>query len=293
MLVLMSTRTYAEPNAEAIEAWDTVLFDKFSKFRHLVSDGLGGHGVVALDRHPPAEGARVLDVGCGFGDTTLDLARRVGARGEAVGVDGSARFVESARRSAQSAGVANARFFEGDVQRCDLGGPFDHAFARFGTMFFANPVAALRNVRGALREGGLFCMVVWRRREDNPWICFAEEIVRPIVPVPEEHDAPTCGPGPFSMAGADTVTDQMLAAAFREVALERVDLPICIGKDADEAVDFALSLGPAGEIMRLAGEEGERQRPVIEKALRERFAERAEPAGIFAGSSAWVVTGRA
>ena len=83
-------------NAEAIEAWNTVLYEKFSRFRQIVTAGLGLHGARALERHSPAQGARVLDVGCGFGDTTLEIARRVGASGEAVGVDAAERFIRGA-----------------------------------------------------------------------------------------------------------------------------------------------------------------------------------------------------
>src|SRR5581483_4427821 len=119
---------------------------------------------------PPPPGGRVLDIGCGFGDTTQRLAQLVGPEGEAVGVDVSPRFIEASRREAEEAGVANARFFAADVQTADdLGGPYDHAFSRMGTMFFANPVVALRGVRAALRPGARLVMVVWRRREDNEW----------------------------------------------------------------------------------------------------------------------------
>src|SRR5207245_4741020 len=115
-----------------------------------------------------------------------------------------APFIETARREAGEAGAANVRFSLADVQTDALGGPYDLAFSRFGTMFFANPVAALRNVRGALAPGARLVMIVWRRREDNDWLYRAQTIVEQIVSRPEEYDEPTCGPGPFSMAGADT-----------------------------------------------------------------------------------------
>jgi ubiquinone/menaquinone biosynthesis C-methylase UbiE len=184
-------------NAEAIEAWNTVLFEKFSRFREIVTTGLGAHGQALIARHPPRSGARVLDVGCGFGDLTTELAARVGGAGQAVGVDAAARFVDAARGEASAAGVRNATFEVRDVEREPLGGPFQHAFSRFGTMFFASPVAALRNVARALAPDGELAMVVWRRREDNPWVHLAEERVRALVAEPEEHRAVTCGPARF------------------------------------------------------------------------------------------------
>ena len=199
-----STETRWGPgvNAEAIQAWDGPLFDRFVKFRHIVTTGLGAHGNEALRLHPPQEGQRVLDVGCGFGDTTQQIAALVGPSGEATGVDAAHNFIEAATREAEEAGVENASFFVADVQTDPLGGPYDAAFSRMGTMFFISPVAALRNVCKSLVPGGQLTSVVWRRREDNHWLHRAQQIVEEIVQRPEEYDEPTCGPGPFSMANA-------------------------------------------------------------------------------------------
>ena len=98
-----------------------------------------------------------------------------------------------------------------------FGAEFDYAFSRMGTMFFANPVAALRNVREALAPGGLLNMVVWRRKLDNEFLHRAEEVVAEYLDEPEESDAPRCGPGPFSMANADTVTDVLVHAGFEDI----------------------------------------------------------------------------
>src|SRR3954467_3979649 len=213
-------------NAEAIEAWDGPLFDRFFRYREIFTTGLGAHGERALELSPPQEGQRVLDIGCGFGDTTQRIAELVWPEGEALGVDAAANFIEAARTEAAEEGVENARFEVRDVQLDDLGGPYDYAFSRMGTMFFANPVAALRNVRGALEPGSRLVMVVWRRREDNDWLFRAQTITEGIVSRPEEYDEPTCGPGPFSMSGADTTTDILVHAGFEDVELHRCDLPI-------------------------------------------------------------------
>lgn len=279
-----------DANAEAIEAWNTVLFDKFVRFKPLLTTGLAGHGDAVLARHPPAPGAHVLDLGCGFGDTTLQIARIVGREGKAVGVDAAARFVEGARKEAEEQGLGNAEFLVADVQSEPLGGPYDLAFSRMGTMFFASPLGAMRNVRRSLVPGGRLCMAVWRKREDNPWIHDAERAVREIVPEPEKHDQPTCGPGPFSMAGADTVSEILVHAGFTRVTLERHDIPILIGRDMDEALAFAMALGPAGEILRLAGEDGERHRPAVVRALRAALEPYATADGVRAPSSAWIVS---
>jgi SAM-dependent methyltransferase len=280
-------------NAEAIQAWDGPLYDRFVRFRHIVVAGLAIHGEEALRLFPPQPGQRVLDIGCGFGDTTQDIARMVGPEGEAVGVDAAARFMEDAREEAAAAGVENARFEIADVQADDLGGPYDMAFSRMGTMFFANPVAALRNVRSSLVPGGRLVMVVWRRREDNPWMYRAQTIVERIVSRPEEYDEPTCGPGPFSMAGADTTSDILVHAGFADIALRRCDLPILVGNDVDEAMDLAMALGPAGEILRLQGDRAAHLHGKVRDALREGLSEFAGPDGLRAQASTWIVSATA
>lgn len=283
-----------EENAVIIEAWNTVLFDKFCRFKHLLTDGLSMHSHEALDRHPYPPGARVLDVGCGFGDSTRMIAERTGASGQAAGVDCAKSFVAAAERETMELGPKNATFFVADVQLDDLRGPYDFVFSRFGTMFFTAPGAALRNIRGALKRGGELCMIVWRRREDNPWLHEAELCVRNIVPVVshEETGQVHCGPGPFSMAGPDMVSTMLRGAGYSRIGFERFDADICIGKDVAEATEFAMALGPAGEIIRLAGDEGEKHKPEVVAALRETLSQFARDDGVWAPSSTWFITAR-
>lgn len=275
-----------------VQAWNTVLFDKFCRFRHLLVDGLARHSDAALVGCAFAPGMRVLDVGCGFGDSTLRIARSVAPSGEAVGMDCADNFIRICESDGRAAGVRNAHFFVGDAQWDDLGSAYDHAFARFGTMFFESPGAAMRNVRGALKPGGTFTQIVWRKREDNPWLHEAELRVKAIVPVvdPERSNQVHCGPGPFSMAGADMASTMLRAAGFERIAFERHDCDICIGRDLAEAIEFAMALGPAGEVMRLAGEASERLKPQVIAALEEAFAAFSRADGVWAPSSTWFIT---
>jgi ubiquinone/menaquinone biosynthesis C-methylase UbiE len=285
----------ANENAVVVEAWNTILFEKFYRFRHLLTVGLGAHSDAAFAQRPFGEGARVLDLGCGFGDTTMQIARAVGTEGSAVGVDCADNFVAAAREDAQASGARNAEFFAADVQFDDLRGPYDHAFSRFGTMFFNMPGAALRNVRRVLRLGGELTMIVWRKREDNPWLHAAEQKVRELVPVVshDETDQVHCGPGPFSMAGADTTSDLLRSAGYDRVRFERSDADICIGRDLDEAIEFAMALGPAGEVIRLAGDEGREREPEVRRQLREVLTTfRRGDGSVWAPSSTWIVRAR-
>ena len=281
----------ASENAEATEAWSGVLFDRFLAYRDLVVAGLKAHGDAAMRLEPPAPGDRVLDVGCGFGDTTQQLAVLVGADGRATGVDVSEPFIGASIAEAREASVDNVDFFATDVQVGDIRGPYDYAFSRMGVMFFANPVQALRNICSALRPGGRLVAVVWRRKLDNEWLHRAEEVAGRYLEEPEEPEDVRCGPGPFSMANADTVSDQLQIAGFEHATLTRCDLPIKIGNNLDHAVEFNMALGPAAELLRICpADEVDRLRPRIEEEIRGVLADYREPDGeVRAPASTWIV----
>ncbi len=280
-------------NEEAIRAWDGPLFERFVRFRHLLTTGLGAHGDEALRIAPPQPGERVLDIGCGFGDTTQRIAELVAPGGSAVGVDAAPNFIELASREAAQAGIENVRFEVADVEATSFEELFDMAFSRMGTMFFANPVAALRNVRRALAPGGRLAIVVWRAKVENDWVYRGQTITERFVTKPEDYDEPTCGPGPFSMANADTTSGILVSAGFEAIALRRCDLPITIGVDLDEAVELVMNLGPAGEILRLAGDRAAHLHEPISDALRESMAAWVTPDGVIAPASTWIVTAEA
>jgi SAM-dependent methyltransferase len=284
----------ADSNEEAHQAWDGPLFDRWVEYRDLVTEGLGAHGEAALAAHAPNPGDRVLDIGCGFGDTTQRLVQLVRPNGSALGVDVAENFIEAAKREAKTAGLSNIGFMVADVQVTEFEQEFDYAFSRMGVMFFANPVAAMRNVQRALVPGGRLCVVVWRNREDNQWVYRAQQVVDKYLEKPEDSDEPTCGPGPFSMAGADTTSDILLEAGFEEVQLLRNDMPITIGHDIDHAIAFNLALGPAGEVVRLSGADADRIRPQIESDLRKALSDFVQPDGeVVAPASTWIVSAKA
>jgi SAM-dependent methyltransferase len=281
----------AAENEEATEAWSGVLFDRFVQYRDLVVAGLKGHGDAAMQLHPPGRGDRVLDIGCGFGDTTQQLAEVVGPQGHATGVDVSEPFIKASIREAEEVGVENVDFFATDVQVGELRGPYDYAFSRMGVMFFANPVQALRNIRGALRTGGSLVAVVWRRKLDNEWVHRAEQVVEQYLEEPEEPEDVRCGPGPFSMANPDTVSEQLQIAGFERPSFTRCDLPIKIGNDLDHAVAFNMAIGPAAELLRICpAEDVERLRPKLEQEIREVLSDYVQADGVIsAPASTWTI----
>jgi SAM-dependent methyltransferase len=278
-------------NEEAIEAWNGVLFDRFLQYRGQLADALGAHGARALDTLIVKPGERILDIGCGFGDTTVRLAGMAGPEGSALGVDAAPRFIEHAAAEAERAGLANVSYAVADVEAGAVeGGPFDLAFSQMGTMFFANPVAALRNVRSMMGPGGRLCIVVWRQKVENEWLFRSEQVVDRYLEEPEETDEPTCGPGPFSMANADTTSGILRSAGWEEIALRRSDIDVRIGATLQDAIDLTMAIGPAAEVIRLAGEEAEAIRPRLEREIGEVLAEFEGPGGVITHSSTWVVT---
>jgi ubiquinone/menaquinone biosynthesis C-methylase UbiE len=280
-----------EERTEYIDFWNEVLVPKFVKWRHIVVGGLTHHSEAVFPRLPVSAGDRVVDVGCGFGDTAIELARRVGPAGRVLGLDCCDAFLEFGRRDAAAAGLGNVEFVEADVQRYPFDGEFDFCFSRFGTQFFENPVAALRNMRRSLRPGGTMTMIVWRDLSENPWLAAPKEVVLGFLPPPGE-DARTCGPGPFSMADPDVVRTQLRIAGYADTTFERIDAPILVGRTPEEAVELQFALGPAGEIFREAGELAERQRGPMTRALTEALAGYVTPEGVVMQSSSWMVTAR-
>ncbi len=277
-------------DTEFVRFWNEVLAPKFIKFKYVLVDGLTHHSEAIFPSLPVNVGDNVLDVGCGFGDTAIKLAGIVGPSGRVVGIDCCDAFLAYARDDAAAQGVTNVSFERGDAEIALPMNECDFVFSRFGTMFFTNPVAAMRNMRLALKPGGRMVHIVWREQEDNPWLSMAKDVVLRFLPAPGE-DAQTCGPGPFSMADEGRVCGMMTSAGYTDIAFKRVDARVLIGKNVEDAIAFQLGLGPAGEVYREAGAEADDKREVIEQALGEAIAAQAATEdGIFMDSSSWVIS---
>ena len=165
----MSTAEAPSSNNDFVDFWNEVLVPKFVKYRHILVGGLTHHSAKIFPSLEVGEGERAVDVGCGFGDTALQIAKLVGPSGSVLGIDCCDAFLEFGRADAKSSGVTNVAFVEGDAQSYPFDPIYDFCFSRFGTQFFENPVAGLRNMRASLRPGGLACprnsySSIYRRR---------------------------------------------------------------------------------------------------------------------------------
>lgn len=280
----------APANEEAVRAWDTVLYERWKLNRAIFVGALDGVTRELFERHPPPVGGRCIDVGCGFGETTQQLAALVGPEGSVLGTDSSPHFVEDARREAAEAGVENVEYELSDAQTAEWEPVHDYAFSRMGTQFFAAPVPAMRAIRAALKPGGALRKLCWRRKDESPMWAATEAVVQRFLSRPEEYEADTCGPGPFSLGNPETTTGILEAAGFEDIELEARDFDYFLGRDMAEALDAMLAIGPGAELIRLNGEHGERLRPKIAEALAERFTEWERPDGSIVGpAGVWIV----
>jgi ubiquinone/menaquinone biosynthesis C-methylase UbiE len=285
----MSTAQATETSNPYTDFWNAVLVPKFNTWRHILAGGLHLHSAKVFPALPLHKGDRVLDVGCGWGDTAIELARCVGPAGSVTGLDCCGGFLDAGRADAKAAGLTNLTFLEADVQTHPFEPVHDFCFSRFGTQFFENPVAGLRNMRAALKPRGLMTMIVWRARADNPWLTLSKEVLLRYLPAVKE-DAATCGPGPFSMTETEAVTAQLRIAGYTDIRFERIDAEVLVGRDLDEAVAFQLAIGPAGEVYREAGEVAARLHDKLVAALKDELREFVCPEGVMMNSSSWMIT---
>src|SRR5205823_5242305 len=215
---------------------------------------IGPLGHRAMDRAGIAPGERVVDVGCGCGDTTITLGGRVGPQGLVVGIDISAPMLARAVEAARAAGVANVRFENADAQTHRFPpAAFDVVYSRFGVMFFIDPVAAFTNLRAALRPGGRLAFVCWQMLRQNPWLLLplqaaAQHLTLPLPPAPD-------APGPFSFADPERVREILSRAGFDRIVFEelRAALTVGGGGTVDQAVRFLTEgVGPVSSVLREA-----------------------------------------
>jgi ubiquinone/menaquinone biosynthesis C-methylase UbiE len=201
---------------------------------------------------PLADDLLIVDIGCGFGDTSHALATSGRGR-RVIGIDCSEPLLKLAReRYPEGPGL---QFVLADAGAFDPEVPVGLCFSRFGLMFFERPVQTLRKVRSWMRPGAELVTFVWQARQRNPWLDLARDAVLEHLP-PIETDAPSCGPGPFSMAREETTRGILEAAGFVNIRFRSLYANVWVGEDSEHAADFQLTLGPGGELMRHGAENG-------------------------------------
>ncbi|MSR61390.1 MAG: methyltransferase domain-containing protein [Planctomycetes bacterium] len=277
-------------NQEQIEYWNATAGPKWVEQQERLDAQLRGLGERMLARLDVARGARVLDVGCGCGDSTLAIAQHVGPGGTVTGADVSEPMLARAR--IRATGVANVSFVRADAQtHAFTARSFDCVASRFGVMFFADFSAAFTNLRRALVPGGRLGFVCWQALEKNPWMSVPLQAVLRHVDPPPPPAVPGA-PGPFGLDDPDRIHRALDAAGWADVALEPVDEPQNVGgsRTLDEAVSFLLVSGPAAAALKGAPPE---LRARFATALRAALAPYVTARGVVIPGAAWIVTARA
>ncbi len=278
------------PNREQATYWSEVAGPKWVSLERHLEAQIGAIGQEAIDRLALAAGERVIDVGCGCGGTSLRIAQRVGRGGFVLGVDLSQPMLGIAEQRRREAGIDNVCFEHGDAQIHPFEPrSFDAIFSRFGIMFFADPLAAFRNLVSTLRPGGRIGFAAWQGIDRNPWMMVPMRALAGVIPLPPAPDPHA--PGPFAFADAGRVCAILEAAGFADAHAQPLETTMSLGgaKTVEEAVDFLLEIGAAATALREAGEDA---RPRARRAMADALAPYATPAGVSLAGAAWIFTAR-
>ena len=231
-------------------------------------------------------GHTVLDIGCGSGQTTIEIARRVGAEGRVIGMDISTPMLEVGRARIKTLGITGMTFENRDVATYSFEAEtFDRLFSRFGVMFFIDPVAAFTNIRRGLKTGGRLGFVCWQALSENPWFEIPTTIALQHVPAPPK--AKPGAPERMAFADPDHVRSILSSAGFRDINLEPLKSILLVGHDVPSAVEKLIQSGPAGRLLSKASEEIKAR---VADDLGRAIAGYQTDDGLKMGCTAWIVT---
>ncbi len=276
------------PNAKQISYWNEVSGPKWVALDGTIDKLITPLGTRALDAADARPGERVLDVGCGCGQTTIDLSSRVGSEGSVVGLDISTPMLAEATARSTRANASNVSFINADAQTHEFSGdPFDLIFSRFGVMFFSQPEQAFHNLRTSLRPGGRLVFMCWQKMEHNPWMTIAVKAVAPHVDMPAP--AAPGAPGPFALSDSERMSAILYAAGFADIRCKAVDarIDVTAGASLDQTVEFLSQMGPAGALLREATPDA---RSAAVQSIRAALVPHQKDGRIEMGGAAWITS---
>jgi SAM-dependent methyltransferase len=274
-------------NVDQATAWDGPDGEYWAAHQARFDATIGPHHGVLMAAAAIAPGERVLDIGCGNGQTSRDAARAAGERGGVLGVDLSGPMLAKAAQLAKDEGLGNVRFEQADAQvHAFEAGASDVAISRFGVMFFEDPVAAFANIASGLRSGGRLAMLVWQSPRANEWM----SSIRIALSMGRDLPSPPPGaPGPFALADTDNARRILTEAGFADFAFAGSERPFNVGSDTEDAYAFVSGLNPV--LMMLEDLDDPTKAQALDN-LRATVAAHETPDGVVFGSAAWVLTAR-
>lgn len=274
-------------NSEQIADWNGAMGQQWARLQRDLDGMVMPFGDAALKAAAPRLNERVIDIGCGCGDTSLTLASLVGPAGAVLGVDVSQPMLEVARARAAQLGLTHLVFREADAAAAELPAGNDLLYSRFGVMFFSQPVPAFAHLRKSLRAGGRCVFVCWRTPRDNAWTMtplMAARKAMNVTPAPVDPHAP----GPFAFADEERLRGILSDAGFASISTQRFDTPVSLGATVRAAAECATRIGPAS---RFAREMGAENLPAIVDAIERSLTPLAGPdGGVRLNGSTWVVS---
>ncbi len=271
-------------NADQIAYWNDAAGQTWADLQDDLDRQIEPLGRAVLDALALKPGERVLDIGCGCGESTLALAGQVGPTGAVLGVDISQPMLAVGR--ARAAGAPQVAYQEADAQVYPFEpASFEAAHSRFGVMFFVDPAAAFANLRAALKPGGRLAFLCWRSPAENPIMTLPAQAAQKHLP-PMEPPVPGA-PGPFAFADRDRVEAILRTAGFADISIVPQDMPGG-GNTVEAALGLALRVGPLGRVLR----EHPHLRDVVVDDITAAFAARAVDGRVALPSATWIVTAR-
>ena len=271
-------------NTAQFDYWNNQAGRTWAALQQQLDQQIAPLGLAAMRALAPQPGQRVLDIGCGCGDTTLELARRVAPGGSVLGLDISAPMLAVAReRAARQPGI---EFLQADAQTAQFESKFNAAFSRFGVMFFGDPAIAFATIATALHPGSKLTFVCWRTPTENIWMSvpfLAAQSLLPVLPADDPE-----APGPFAFANPDRVRSILHDAGYANITITPHDEPIG-GFDLETATHLALRVGPLGRLLREAPEQTDN----VQAAVREALQRYDSAEGIWMKSATWIVQAEA
>ena len=280
-----------QTNQEQIRYWNEESGARWVQYQQRLDTQIEPLGLAAMQRAGIKPGEQVLDVGCGCGQTSLELATRVGPQGSVVGLDISQPMLTRAQERQRERGLANLTFIRADAQTHPFEpARFDLVYSRFGVMFFDDPSAAFRNLRTALHPDGRLCFVCWQVLAKNDWA--RVPLMAALQHVPPPPPPPPHAPGPFAFADPDRLRQVLTTGGFTEISLESYEAALNMGGAAtvEEATAFSLEIGPVATLLRTADEE---TRTRFAHAIRDALIPHATQDGVRMNGAAWIVFARA